>query len=267
MESCISVGLTTVLTSVTDILVHWAASGDVLSRNTQGPAEIFVDCSNRVDRRIGLLAEQSFDDLTRRLDRLPVILMALRLIDWGVKHNASLRRTNIATTPYAIQWIGRLGDVLYDRLPESASIKNSLDEKALALADKLADENPDVKKLLEDESTNPDPVWRLAEGLCQLMSRSNLWGNLYGGLDGFLNTDRPNGIAAKRRIRQTDPVTGKRTREIRSVVLTDSVLDYLVHLHVLPGGNRHGVRLPRSRSLFISCISVTGCVSIRLRRG
>jgi hypothetical protein len=243
LESCIAVGLTTVLTSVTDILIEWAVTGGILPRNTQAPAHIFVDCSNRVDRRIGLLAEQSFDDFARRLDRLPIILMALRLLDWGAKHNPSLRKANIATAPYATDWISRLGDVLYDRLPESAAIKNNLDEKALALADKLVDENPDVKKLLEDESTTTNPVWRLAEGLCQLMSRSNLWGNMYGGLDGFLNTDRPNGIAAKRRIRQTDPVTGKRTREIRSLILTDSVLDYLVHLHVLPSGNRFGVRL------------------------
>jgi hypothetical protein len=110
------------------------------------------------------------------------------------------------------------------------------------LADKLSGENPEVASLLGDESSNPNPAWRLAEGLCLLMSKSNLWGNLYGGLDGFLNVNRPNGLAAKRRIRQTDPVTGKRTREIRSLVFTDSVLDYLVHLHILPSGNRQGVR-------------------------
>lgn len=243
LESCISVGLTTVLSSATNILIEWAASGDVLSKNLQTPAEIFVDCSNRADRRIGLLAEQSFDDFMRSLDRLPVILMALRLLDWGARHNSALRKINIPTTPYATEWISRLGDVLFDRLSESASIKNSLDEKALALADKLHDESFDVKRLLEDETVNPNPVWRLAEGLCQLMSRSNLWGNLYGGLDGFMNTGRPNGFATKRRIRQTDPVTGKRTREIRSLVLTDPVLDYLVHLNVLPGGNRNGARL------------------------
>ena len=104
--------------------------------------------------------------------------------------------------------------------------------------------------LLRGDCSNRNPAWRLAEGLCVLMSRSSLWGNLHGGLDGFLNVNRPNGLAAKRRIHQVDPVTGKRTREIRSLVFTDSVLDYLVHLHVLPVGNRQGIR-PLSFKEFI----------------
>ena len=36
--------------------------------------------------------------------------------------------------------------------------------------------------------------------------------------------------------------TTARRRVVRSLVLTDAVLDYLVHLHLLRGGNRRGVR-------------------------
>jgi hypothetical protein len=241
LESCMAIGLTSVLTSVTRMLIQWATSGDIPKRGDQSPVNLFVDCSNGVDRRIGLLAEQSFDDFIRIVDRLPVILMALRLLDWGAKYNPSLRKMNIAATPYATEWIALLGSILFRRHPESPSILNSLNEKALALADKLNNDSPDIAALLGDDSSNPNPAWRL-EGLCLLMSKSDLWGNLYSGLDSFLNVNRPNGLAAKRRIRQTDPVTGKRTRELRSLVFTDSVLDYLVHLHVLPGGNRPGVR-------------------------
>lgn len=242
LESCMSVGLTTVLTSVTDILLEWATSGEVASKNNQTPTRLFVDCSNGVNHRIRLLAEQSFDDYARRLDRLPIILMVLRLLDWGVKYNPTLRKMSVTTTPYATEWVSLLGDILSGRLPESDSIQNSLHEKALALADKLEDDNPDVARLLADDSSNHTPAWRLAEGLCILMSKSKLWGNMYGGLDSFLNINRPNGLAAKRRVRQIDPVTGKKTREIRSLVLTDMVLEYLVHLHVLPSGMRQGIR-------------------------
>jgi hypothetical protein len=242
MESCVAVGLTCILTSVTEILLEWASSGEVLPKHKQRPAHLFVDCSNGIDRRIGLLAEQSFDDFTRRLDRLPVILMVLRLLDWGARYNPVLRRTSIRTIPYATEWIALLGDILFDRHPESGSILNGLHEKALALADKLSSDNPEVETLLGDDSCKANSAWRLAEGLSFLMSKSRLWGNLYGGLDGFTNVNRPNGLAAKRRIYQTDPVTGKRTREIRSLVLTDSVLDYLVHLHVLRRGNKLSFR-------------------------
>lgn len=243
LESCVAVGLTSVLTSVTEMMIEWASSGEVLQKHNQRPAHLFVDCSNGIERRVGLLAEQSFDDFTRRLDRLPVILMVLRLLDWGARYSPSLRRTNIKRIPYATEWVALLGNILFDRHPESNAILNGLHEKALALADKLSADNPEVATLLGDDSCNKNPAWRFAEGLSLLMSKSNLWGNLYSGVDGFLNVNRPNGLAAKRRIHQTDPVTGKRTREIRSLVFTDSVLDYLVHLHVLRSGNKIGFRL------------------------
>jgi len=242
LESCMAVGLTSVLTSVTEILLGWAASGEVLQKHKQSPAYLFVDCSNGIDRRIGWLAEQSFDDFTRRLDRLPVILMVLRLLDWGAKYNPSLRKVNMKTVPYATEWIALLGDILFDRHPESRSLLNGLHEKTLALADKLSADDPEVASLLADDSCNRNPAWRLAEVLSLLMSKSSLWTNLYGGLDGFLNVNRPNGLAAKRRIHRPAPVMGKQTREIRSLVFTDSVLDYLVHLHVLPTGSKRGLR-------------------------
>ena len=170
--------MTSVLTSVTGILLEWATSGEVLKKSEQSPAQLFVDCSNGIDRRIGLLAEQSFDDFIRRLDRLPVILMALRLLDWGAKYNPSLRRTSIATAPYATEWITLLGSILFGRRSESGPILNSLEEKALALADKLSEDCQDISALLGDESFNPNPVWRLAEGLCFLMSRAS-YGVIY----------------------------------------------------------------------------------------
>lgn len=50
LESCIAVGLTSVLTSVTGILLEWATSGEVLKKSEQSPAQLFVDCSNGIDR-------------------------------------------------------------------------------------------------------------------------------------------------------------------------------------------------------------------------
>jgi hypothetical protein len=244
LESCLAVGLTSVLTSVTGILLEWATTGRIPEKHKQTPAYLFIDCSNGVDRRTRLLAEQSCDDFLRRLDRLPVILMALRLLDWGAARTTKLRDANTEATPYATTWIDLLGDILLDRRrPQSTTILDRLEQDAQSLAIKLAEENPDATVVLTDDSSNPNPVWRLAEGLCLLMSRSNLWGNLYGGLDGFLNVNRPNGLAAKRRASRPDPVTGKRTtREVRSLVFTDSTLDYLVHLHVLRNGNKPGSR-------------------------
>src|SRR5207253_10933578 len=48
LESCVAVGLTTVLTSVTEMLLEWASTGDVLQKHRQRPTHLFVDCSNGI---------------------------------------------------------------------------------------------------------------------------------------------------------------------------------------------------------------------------
>ena len=135
-----------------------------------------------------------------------------------------------------------LGSILYKRHEESQRILDRMDEDAERLAERLGEESPDVAELLEDVQGNPSPVWRLAEALTLLQGRKNAQIRLGECLDSCLLTDRPNGLAVKRRVRQTGFVPGKKTREIRSLIFTDSTLDYLVHLHLLPSGNRNGVR-------------------------
>ena len=45
-----------------------------------------------------------------------------------------------------------------------------------------------------------------------------------------------------RRRRGLGGSTTRRKRDLRSLVFTDSVLDYLVHLHLLKSGNKPGIR-------------------------
>jgi hypothetical protein len=86
-------------------------------------------------------------------------------------------------------------------------------------------------------------VWLLAECLTHLQGRQNTQSNLVKCIDAALLMQRPNGLGSKRSVARSDsdPATRKR-RELRSLAFTDSVLDYLVHLHTLNGGNRAGVR-------------------------
>lgn len=111
------------------------------------------------------------------------------------------------------------------------------------MAEKLDEDYSECAQILKSRETQPNPVWRLAEALTSLQGRGNTQGNLIKLLDSVLLAGRPNGLALKRTATRSIPMMGTRKRsEVRSLVFTDSVLDYLVHLHVLPGGNRHGVR-------------------------
>lgn len=85
-------------------------------------------------------------------------------------------------------------------------------------------------------------IRRLAAALARLLG-NKARADVFSMLDSALSCDRPNGLARKR-------VTTRRTegrsryRVVRSLTLTDPVLDYLVHLHLLDGNG-----VPRTLSL------------------
>ena len=249
LESCMAVGLTTIVTSVIELLFEWAETGEIRKKSEQQPAHLFVDCSNGIDRRLRALAEQSMDDFMRRSERFPVVLMALRLLDHGARYDPNIRRLNIPTRPYATQWLNLLGELLHQRRKEADPILYDFGRKAQELAEKLEEEYPEAAKLLKDVHAEPNPVWRLAEALTSLQGRKNTQAKLIQLIDSVVLIDRPNGLAMKRSVIRVD-VSGaaRKRREVRSLVFTDAVLDYLVHLAVLPSGNQKGVRLPSFKS-------------------
>lgn len=242
LESCVAVGLSTVLTSVIEILCDWAETGDIRPRHVQRPAELFVDCSNGVDRRLRSLAEQSLEDFLRRIERLPVILMSLRLLDRWARYDPKIKAADVSTRPFATTWLKLLGDLLLKRRPEADAILYDLTQKTEQLAERLQDDYPDISDLIRD-SSDRNPVERLAESLTALQGRKNTQQNLVNLLDSCLLINRPNGLASKRTvIRHLSPDSTRKRTELRSIAFSDSVLDYLVHLNVLPSGNRHGSR-------------------------
>lgn len=253
LESCMALGLTTILTSVIELLFEWVDTGEIRNKRDQKPASLLVDCSSGMNRILRGLAEQSMDDFMRRIERFPVVLMALRLLDYGARHNPSLRKLNVQTRPYATEWVNLLGDVLHGRRDEAKAILYDLDSKALALGDRLEDEYPEASSVLRDDRIHPSPVWRIAEALTSLQGRKNTQNNVSSLLDSSLMLNRPNGIATKRSVTRAISGSGRQKRDLRSVILTDSALDYLVHLHVLPSGNKDGYR-PLAFTEFLNSI-------------
>ena len=242
LESCIAIGLTTVLTSTIELLFRWTETGTVPDREKQPPAPLFVDCSNGVERSIRAAAEQSMDDYMRRMDRFPILLMVLRLLDSQARHNRRIREEDIAIRPYATEWLDLLGDLLHNRHSEAQRILFIIEDFAERLAAVLADDYPEVVEILTNDISEENPVWRLADGLMVLMGSSPRL-NFMKMLDSGLLTGRPNGLAVKRSTtRGLGGSTTRRKRDVRSLVFTDSVLDYLVHLHLLRPGNKPGVR-------------------------
>ena len=237
LESCVSTGMTAILTSVIEILFAWSDTGAVPAKHEQQPTSIFVDCSNGVDTRIRGLAEQSMDDMMRRVERVPVVLMTLRLLDYAARHNKRVKKQDIMTKPYATKWVDLLGDLLHARHEEASFIHRQMDDDGDRLAEALQLEYPAAAKELRHEESEPNPVRRLAAALTPLLGSKHR-SNLMTMVDSTLQVGRPNGLAHKRvTTRGANTVgSGRRRRDVRSLVLADSVLDYLVHLQMLRSG-------------------------------
>jgi hypothetical protein len=241
LESCMAIGLTTIIMSVIELLFAWAETGAVRKKCDQHPAALFVDCSNGIDHKLRGLAEQSLEEFFRRAERFPIVLMALRLLDHGARSDRQIKALNIPTTPYATEWLNLLGDLLHGRRSESSPFLYDLGKKTVQLAEALTEADypdPEAAAILDNDKTLPNPVWRLAEAITLLLGRENMQGNLTRMIDSSLLINRPNGLAAKRGVDRKQGVgEGAKKREMRSLIFTDSALDYLVHCRVLPKGN------------------------------
>jgi hypothetical protein len=251
LESCIAVGLTTIFTSTVEILTSWTETGELPSACKQRPAAIFVDCSNGTSSELRAAAEQSMEDFTRRAERLPVILMVLRILDQLARRDPHIRKQNVLTSPDATEWINLLGQILFGTHPQASQFQRDVERQCGTLAETLAEEYPEEADYLRRDDIEPHPVWRLAEVLTRLMGHKNTLDNLekFFGSASFL--DRPNGLAASRRATRTVPGSvRRRSMVLRRLVFTDAVLDYLVHLHALDPGRRLRIRrIPLSEFL------------------
>ena len=236
LEACISIGMTAILTSVVEMLFAWSDTGIVPERPDQRPASIFVDCSNGVDTRLRGLAERSMDDLMRRVERVPVVLTTLRLLDYLARSNKQVATRDIPTRPYATEWLDLLGDLLHRRHDEAPFAHRQMDDYSETLAEQLEADYPAAAEVLRDEESEPNPIRRLATAVTPLMG---LRGNLIGMVDSTLQVGRPNALAFKRVTTRGAGTggSGRRRREVRALVLGDSALDHLVHLHLLRRGN------------------------------
>ncbi len=240
LESCVAIGMTAILTSVIEILFRWSETGDIVRRHDQQPASLFVDCSKGTNRRLRGLAEQSLDDLMRRVERIPFVLMMLRLLDYEARYNLAIEKKKIPTRPYATKMFDLLGALLHGRHEDASFIHRIVGGDCEKLADALGATHPDAAEALRDESGEPNPIRRFALALTPLLG-PRARHDTTKMMDSTMHIDRPNGLAQKR---NTTRGTGgaRRLREVRSLVFTESVLDYLVHLLLLPSGNKLGAK-------------------------
>jgi len=263
LESCIALGLSNLFLSTAAASFEWESEGRLPETDRAWP--LLVDCSSGADFELRRLSEEVMDDCTRRLHRLPVIFMVLRILDWQVR--AEIRPLP-PKRPDATARINLLGDVLFERHQQSRDILRDLRKSCFTLADRLKQEDLGevYRGVLDDEVAIPNPAWRLAEAVTQMMGDSVQVQHVHKCLNSCLMVGQANGLADERRVQFQSMRNGKKTGMMRSIILTDTMLDFLVHRHLLVDRDSRG--LPQGGCGELRALSFNDFVSIlRARYG
>ncbi len=237
LESSIGLGLTNIFLSTAKMLLEWEKTGTLPQAQSPAPWPLFVDCSSGSDRNLRRVAEESLEECERLLRRIPVILMALRIIE--DKASSRIEKMLPPKRPDITNRINELGEIIHGRHSKSAMLLDDLAESCHRIVRQLdgATGVDDVIAMLNEDSS-PNPVWRLAEAVTLMMGEKAQTQAVNSCLKSCMMLDEANGIAAQRNVRFSTGRKGKMSGTVRSVVLTNTMLDFLVHRHLRQPGKK-----------------------------
>lgn len=241
LESCMGMGLTSLFLHTLQVMEHWATHGSVPTREAQTPFPVLADCSQGTHAELRRLSEQSLDEMMLRLARLPVIFMCIKIAEgWAREQRiAGFTRQDLnpnRVDPDPSHRLNRLGEILQGASEEARDFRRDTKGVCTRLAEALEEEGADARgggrigdaelaDVLETEERHP--AWNLAEAIVALIGEQSQGGNLRKFLDSAAMADQPHGLVRKRR-----STRGGRWLDRRSVVLTNTMLDFLVHRHL-----------------------------------
>jgi hypothetical protein len=240
LEAGVGLGMVNLLFSTTVCLSEWERTGSVPKE--QPPMPLFVDCSHGLDTKLRNVSEAAMSEVLSRYERLPVLMMLARVLDDRVSHHPKLKNDLPPRQPDSTAWLNLLGEIYKERRHSRAeSILERLDEDCGRLADELeqSGEAPEVVRALRNDQINS--VLRLAEALVELHGYEQQGRQLLKSLDSSLMPNRPNGLAFKRRVSRSEAGT-KKAIDLRSIVLSHALLDFLVHRHLRKDGEGKATR-------------------------
>ncbi len=238
LESCLCLNLTNIYLSTVHMLLSWEQTGMLPTRHEQTPVPLFVDCSSGNNKRLRALSEESMSEFMRRFERFAIVMMCLRILDDRVNVNRHFRNNLPSKAPDATDFINLLGSIYKGQHKNADSLLNDLDEKCYEIARFLSEQDTDTEAIDNEAMAvreillqNGNPVTRLAEALCKIMSRDIQMSQYSKALNSCLMVDQSHGLAMRRKATRT--IGGKQTKvDVQSIILSNTMLDFLVHRHL-----------------------------------
>jgi hypothetical protein len=242
LESAIAIGLTTILTATVEIMNRWGTDGVLPDVAAAPKFPLFIDCSSGSDPALRATSEESGFLMRQALNRFPAVLMHARLLDHYVRSESEIdRKSWPPTSPDGTDWLNLLGSVLNGSHVEARDAKRHFTKTARKLRDAAEKaEDFELRALLGEESSESDPGRALAEALSAAFTGSSNKGTerLNTFLSSALMIDEVNGLAKRRKVtlHQTRKKGQGRRGDALSFVLTNPVIEFLVHRHVRRNG-------------------------------
>lgn len=137
--------------------------------------------------------------------------------------------------PDTSAWLNILGQVRQEKHERSEAILNDLCEKIEALTARLETEaiEPEAIDILRAPAASSDPVRALADSLCTMMGDKLLRTKPFMFVDSCLMLNEAHGLGRKRRVSRSFGGRKRKMMDVRSVILSNTVLETLVHLHMI----------------------------------
>ena len=239
LETLIGLGLLNIFLESCSAAVAWDETGEIPEIKNQKPMPIFADASNGSNLRLRDLSEQSFDEVVRLLDQSTPALMCVRILDAKGRFDRKLC-TLVPNGPDTTQWLNLLGKVRREQHERSDAILNDLCEKVQAIASRLEEAGiePEAVDILRSPRASADPVRTLSESLCTMMGDKLLRTKPLMFIDSCLMLNEAHGIGRKRRVSRSFAGRKRKSTDVRSVILSNTLLETLVHLHLI---DRHDI--------------------------
>lgn len=234
LESLLGLGLLSIYLESCSIAVAWENSGEVSHRDNQRPVPIFADASNGSDPRLRDLSEQSFEELFRLLDQSIVSLAQIRILNAMMWDDPELQNSR-PKGPDTTGWLKLLADIRNRHHEVSPLALRDLKLKVNRLAEELttAGIEPDAIDILRSANANENPVRTMAEAICAMMGDKLLRQNPMKFLDSCLMINEAHGMGRKRRVSRSFAGRKRKMMDIRSAILSNTLLETLVHLHLI----------------------------------
>jgi hypothetical protein len=231
LEAGIALGMTNLTLSTLNQLMAWEQQGTLPQTSEQSPWPLFVDASQGQDKALREVSETVMTETVRRYERFPVLMSLLRVLDDRVQIHKKFKDDLPPTWPDSTDFLNLLGEVYQERHPRAELILDALDEDCQRLAEGLeqAGEASEVAERLRRGQASP--ALRLAEAICELMGDTNQRSQFLKVLESSLMPGHFNGLAIKRRVRRSQNGS-QRTQDLRAIVLSPALLDFLVHRHL-----------------------------------